>query len=78
MEGPYYVRNWKRNRLLLDCPAVPDNSFGMTSKNIHREVLLSRPHNFQAVVFPWPITVSEQETPLWKSSRKWPVDFTNS
>lgn len=36
----------------------------ITSKIIHKEVVLSRPHNFQAVVFPWPITVSEHKGPF--------------
>jgi len=39
-------------------------SFLTTSKIRHRDVALSRPHIFHAVVFPWPITVSEHKGPF--------------
>lgn len=53
-------------------------SFLTTSKIRHRDVALSRPHIFHAVVFPWPITVSEHKGPFctkfpinkqWKCNR---------
>lgn len=61
----YLVKNW-----MYSCefpgPAGLDPSDGEMSKKTVRHVLLSRPHIFHDVVFPWPITVSATWAPFCK------------
>lgn len=44
-------------------------SFLAISNTIHKEVFMSRPHNFHAVVFPCPITVSEHKGPFCRDQK---------
>lgn len=61
----YLVRNCKYN-CGFTVPGVFDRSLDERSKNTVKQVLLSRPHNFHAVVPPSPMVVSATAGPFCK------------